>query len=224
MSELQIIGGAASNFVWTVRIALTEKGVPYQHVAAMPHTPEVDAVHPFGKIPVLRHGEVALAESRAICGYIDRRFDGPRLFPADPVKAAQLEQWVSIVVTHIDQTWLRQYLIAYVFPGTPDGSPDRARIEAAVPKLAQQFPVMERAVAGGYLCGDTFTLADMYFTPILYYMQRGAESAALLAQSPNLKAYLERNMARRSVQETLPQTFPGQAGRSQGQSDGTRAA
>jgi glutathione S-transferase len=43
----------------------------------MPHTPEIDAVHPLGKIPALRHGDVTLAESRAICFYIDHAFGGP---------------------------------------------------------------------------------------------------------------------------------------------------
>ena len=27
------------------------------------HTPEVDAIHPFGKIPAMRHGDVTLFES-----------------------------------------------------------------------------------------------------------------------------------------------------------------
>jgi len=31
--------------------------VPYRHSETMPHTPDVDAIHPFGKIPVMRHGE-----------------------------------------------------------------------------------------------------------------------------------------------------------------------
>ena len=65
MADLQIIGGSPSNFVWVTRIFCTEKGVPYKHVQAMPHTPEVDAIHPFGKVPVMRHGDVTLCESRA---------------------------------------------------------------------------------------------------------------------------------------------------------------
>ena len=84
MAELQIIGGPQSNFVWTTRIVCAEKGVPYQHISVMPHTPEVDAIHPFGKIPVMRHGDVTLCESRAIISYIDRTFDGPSLTPRDP--------------------------------------------------------------------------------------------------------------------------------------------
>lgn len=211
MPELELIGGAPSNYVWTCRIALAEKGVPYRHVGIFPHTPEVDAIHPFGKIPVMRHGGIELAESRAICGYIDSVFDGPKLLPADPVKAAQIEQWVSIVNTEIDPVWLRQYLVAYVFPKTPDGSPERDKIEAALPRMEKQFAVMDRAVAQtGHLAGDAFTLADMNFLPILFYMTTRPESSALLARSPNLTRYLERHKTRKSVVETMPERLAGQ--------------
>jgi glutathione S-transferase len=211
MPDLELIGASPSNYVWTCRIALAEKGVPYKHVSAKPHTPEVDAIHPFGKIPVMRHGAVELAESRAICAYIDNVFPGAKLAPEDPVKAAQVEQWVSLVNTEIDPVWLRRYLVGYVFPKTPDGSPDRALIDAALPKMEQQFAVMDRATATGHLVGDSFTLADMNFLPILFYMGTRPESTALLLRSSHLKQYLDRHMARKSVQETFPTFFPGQA-------------
>jgi glutathione S-transferase len=205
MPELELIGGSPSNYVWTCRIALAEKGVPYRHTSAMPHTPMVDAIHPFGKIPVMRHGEVELCESRAICAYIDNVFDGPKLVPTDPAAAAQVEQWITIVNTTIDPVWLRQYLRAYVFPKTADGSPERDTIAAALPRMEQQFPVMERAVADtGHLAGATFTLADMNFLPILFYMTTRPESSALLAGMPALKRYLDHHMARQSVQATMP--------------------
>jgi glutathione S-transferase len=214
MPELELIGGSPSNYVWACRIALAEKGVPYKHTSAMPHTPEVDAIHPFGKIPVMRHGAVELCESRAICGYIDNTFAGPRLVPADPVQAAQIEQWISIVNTAIDPVWLRQYLRAYVFPKTADGSPERDTIEAALPRMEQQFPVMDRAVAeSGHLAGGAFTLADMNFLPILFYMTTRPESSALLERTPALKRYLDRHMARKSVQDTMPTMKPGAAAR-----------
>jgi glutathione S-transferase len=213
MTELQIIGGPASNYVWMCRIACAEKGVPYSLTSVMPHTPEVDAIHPFGKIPVMRHGDVTLGESRAICAYIDRTFDGRPLVPADPVKAAQVEQWVSIINTHIDPVWIRQYVGAgYLFPGTPDKSPNRTAIDAALAKMQQQFPVMDAAVKSGHLVGDMFTLADMNFMPILFYMNKFPESSALLATSPNLKAYFERHIARKSVQDAIPQSAQGTAG------------
>jgi glutathione S-transferase len=213
MPELHIIGGPASNYVWMCRIACAEKGVPYTLTSVMPHTPEVDAIHPFGKIPAMRHGDVTLGESRAICAYIDRTFGGPPLVPADPLQAVQVEQWVSIVNTTIDPVWIRQYVGAgYIFPGTPDKSPNRTAIDAALVKMQQQFPVMDKAVASGHLVGDSFTLADMNLMPILFYMNKFPESSALLGASPKLKAYFERHFARKSVQGSIPQSAPGTAG------------
>ncbi len=222
MAELEIIGHAASNFVWVCRIACAEKGVPHRLTTALPHTPAIDAIHPLGKMPAMRHGEVTLAESRAICLYVDRAFAGPALVPADVLPAAQVEQWLSIVNTAIDPVWVRQYMVAYMFPGTPDGSPNRAGIEAVLPKMEQQFAVMDRAVARGHLVGDTFTLADINLIPILYYVTKFPESGALLKRASNLSAYFERHVARKSVQETIPQELP--PGVARNRTDATRAA
>jgi glutathione S-transferase len=206
MAELQIIGASPSNFVWVTRIVCIEKGVPYKHVQVMPHTPEVDAIHPFGKIPVMRHGEVTLCESRAIIAYIDRTFDGPSLVPRDPIAATQVEQWVSMVCTTIDPLWIRQYYAAYVLTARAGREPDRAQIDAVIPKMAPQFDIMDRAVGKtGHLVGDGFTLADAYLTPILYYMNAVPESRALLAKSANLAACLDRHLGRKSVQEAKPE-------------------
>ena len=122
MSKLQIIGAPQSNFVWVTRIVATEKGVPYDLIPARPHTTVVDAVHPLGKIPVMRHGDAAVGESRAICLYIDRAFDGPSLVPSTPAEAARTEQWVSIICTSVDLVLIRQYAGAYFFPKSSDKS------------------------------------------------------------------------------------------------------
>ena len=210
MAELKLIGAPQSNYVWVCRIACAEKGVAYTLEPARPHTPEVDAIHPLGKIPAMRHGDVVLCESRAICGYIDRAFNGPPLIPSDPVKAAEVEQWVSLINTGFDPVMVRQYMLGYLFPGTPDGSPNRALIDAALPKMEVQLQILDRAVAKtGYLVGDGFTLADIDLVPILYYLSKMPESAALLAKAAHLMAYFERHMARPSVKETVPPPFPG---------------
>jgi glutathione S-transferase len=204
MPELELIGGPQSNYVWTCRIALAEKGVPYTLTATMPHTPVADATHPLGKIPSMRHGDLTLAESRAICLYIDRAFSGPPLVPADAVAAAQAEQWISIINTAI-QPAVSQYLSGYFFPGTSDGSPNRVRIAEALPKVEPHFALLGRTVAKtGYLAAGTFTLADMTMMPMLYYLSKVPESAAMLNRSASLKTYFERHLARASVRQTVP--------------------
>ncbi len=213
MPELEIIGGAASNFVWVCRIACAEKGVPYKLTSVMPHTPEVDAIHPFGKIPAMRHGDLMLGKSRAICSYVDRTFDGPQLVPADPDQG-RAGRAMGVDYQHAHRSDLdppirgrRLYL-----PGTPDKSPNRTVIEAALPKMQQQFPVMDKAVKSGYLVGNSFTLADMDFMPILYYMTKFPESSELVAGHPNLKAYFERHVMRKSVQDSIPESAPRNRG------------
>jgi len=210
MPTLEIIGAPQSNYVRVTRIACHEKGVPYTLTPARPHTPEVDAIHPFGKIPVMRHGDVSLCESAAICTYIDHAFDGPPLVPRDAVTTARAEQWISLHNTTIDPVLVRQYLLAYFFSGLPDDAPDRARIEAALPAMRQHFAVLETALSGGaYLAGPAFTLADAFLLPTMYYMARMPESGEMLKASPNLSAWYDRVSARASVKETEPPPMPG---------------
>ena len=212
MPELRIIGGPQSNYVRVARIACAEKGVPYTLVPVMPHSPEVGAIHPFGKIPVMRHGDVTLSESRAICFYIDHTFAGPPLTPRHPVDGARTEEWISLVNTHIDPLLVRQYLAAYFFPRTQDGRPNRAAIDVALPKMEEHFAVLDHAVGKtGHLVGHTFTLADMNLLPILFFMDNAPESRAMLGRSASLKAYAERHMARASIKDTIPPPFPGRS-------------
>jgi glutathione S-transferase len=213
MAELQIIGAPQSNYVCVTRIACGEKGVPYTLLPERPHSPEVDAIHPFGKIPVMRHGDVTLSESRAICYYIDHAFDGPPLVPRDAALGARAEEWISLVNTHIDPLLVRQYLRAYFFPGgTPGGSPDRPAIDAALPKMEPIFALLDGAVARtGHLVGDSFTLADINLLPILFYMNKTPESSAMLRRATQLDAYYQRHWGRPSVQEATPPPFPGRA-------------
>lgn len=203
MNRVQVIGLPQSNFVWSVRIALAEKGVTHENVPAPPHSPEASAVHPLGKIPALRHGDVALAESRAIVDYVDRTFDGPPLIPADPLGRARNDQWTAIVISSIEPVLVRQYLFAYMFPGTEDGAPDRPRIEAALPKVDQALDALERGLADGEI-GGAFGRVDAFLVPILFYLRSTPEGGPALAARRHLAAYLDTHLERSSVASTMP--------------------
>lgn len=204
MDRVQLIGLPQSNYVWATRIACAEKGVLHENVAAAPHSPDVEAIHPLGKIPVMRHGNFVLCESRAICSYIDRAFDGPALMPTSVRQAAIAEQWTSILLTSIEPVAIRQYLFGYMFPGTPDGSPDRARIEAAVPQLAAGLHVVADAIDAGHLGGPDFRIADAFLIPILFYLQKSPEAGEIIAKSSVLGGYMDRQTRRKSVVDTMP--------------------
>jgi glutathione S-transferase len=160
-------------------------------------------------MPVLRHGDVELFESKAIATYLDRRFAGPSLFPSEPLPAALVEQWVSLVNTLVDRTLIRTYLLAYAAPKTADGKPDRQAIEAVIPALHDQIAVLDRAVARtGYLVDDQYTFADINLMPILYYMRLVPEGAETLGRATNLAAYYDRHAERPSFKSTIPPQGP----------------
>jgi glutathione S-transferase len=182
-----------------------EKAIPYELKQSPPHSPDVDAIHPFGKVPVMRHGDFELCESKAIATYLDLSFPGPKLIPTDPRHAALTEQWVSLVNTKIDGTLVRTYLLNYIFPKTSDGSPDRKVIDAVVPAVKQEIELLDRAVAkGGFLAGDSFTFADINVMPILAYLKNFPEAGSAIAAAKSLSAYYDRLVARPSFQKTIP--------------------
>jgi glutathione S-transferase len=210
MDKVQIVGVPQSNYVWVVRMACEEKGVPYEIVPARPHTPDVDALHPLGKIPGMRHGDVELCESKAIVTYIDKTFPGAKLIPEDARGAAEVEKWVSLVNTSIDPCLVRSYLLAYFFPKTADGKPDRAAIDGVLPTMQKQITLLDQAVAKtGYLAGNGFTLADINLLPILYYVQRCPEGAAMIKAAESLAGYFARHAERPSFKASTPPPPPG---------------
>ena len=201
---LQIIGIPQSSFVRVVRMAAHEKGVDYELVPAMPHTDEVMAIHPLGKVPVMRHGDVELAESEAIVRYIDREFDGPALFPDDAAKADLVGQWISIVTTAIDLTMIRRYVLEYFFNKDEDGNVVRDTIDDSVDKFPALFEVLNGAVKDGYFGSDRFTAADCFIAPILFYVSMFPEGKEHLEKQDALNAYYGRLSERESFKATTP--------------------
>ena len=212
MATIEIIGFAPSTYVRAARMACEEKGVPYELKPAAPHSPEVAAIHPFGKIPVLRHGDFELCESKAIATYIDRAFDGPPLFPAEPRDLARAEQYVSLVNTMMDHVFVRTYLFAYVFPKTADGKPDRAAIDAVTPTMREHVAILDKAVAtNGHLAGRQYSFADINLMPILYYVRQFPEGGEAIAKAGHLAEYYERHAARPAFKNTIPPPPPSRA-------------
>jgi glutathione S-transferase len=205
MPKPEIIGSVRSTYTWVVRMVCEEKGIEYVLTERPLGAPELLAIHPLGKMPVLRHGEVELFESKAIATYLDRSFPGPPVFPSDPRLAALTEQWVSPVNTVMDRTLIRTYLFAYIAPKTANGAPDREAIEAVMPAVREQLGILDRAVARtGCLVAEHFTFADINLLPILYRVRQFPEGAEALTAATHLAFYCDRHAARPSFARTMP--------------------
>jgi glutathione S-transferase len=209
MTKPEILGSLRSTYTRAVCMLCEEKGIDYQLTETPLNAPSLYAIHPLGRMPVLRHGEVELFESKAIATYLDLSFPGPRMIPSDPRLAGLTEQWVSLVNTLVDRTFIRTYLFAYLVPMLTGGHPDRQAIDAILPEMREQIAILDKAVAAtGHLVGEQFTFADINLLPILHRVQQAPEGAEAVKAAQHLARYYERHSARPSFQRTAPPPGP----------------
>ena len=211
MSEIEIVGVDMSPFVRTCRIACVEKGVSYDLSFDYPNGLEdlqSDAhlaLHPFGRMPVMRHGDFVLFESSAICRYIDGTFDGAALVPGERRQAAIMEQWISAFADYVIPRVARDYIVQYAFPKGPDGTPDMEAINKALPQVRSTLKILNKALEDGpYLLGETPYIADFYLLPVFDYVAAMPEGAELLGAAPNIARFRDAFSKRASYAATLP--------------------
>jgi len=95
-TSLKLYGVPQSPFVRKVRIALEEKGLPYEMEAPVP------GQHPTGKMPVLRDGAVGVPDSSVICAYLEKTRPSPPFYPDDTgdyARALFLEEYADTAMT-----------------------------------------------------------------------------------------------------------------------------
>src|ERR1700710_1546512 len=182
-----------------------EKGIQYTLTETAIADPELFTVHPLGKMPALRHGDVCLFESKAIATYLDRAFEGPEMFPREPLPAALTEQWVSFVNTVVDRTFIRTYLYEYIAARRDKRNPDRNVIDSVLPDLHRQITILDTAVkTPGFLVADRFTFADINLMPILHRLAQAPEGNDALGRAVHLSKYYAQHAQRNSFQRTSP--------------------
>ena len=209
MSELILYGAPMSTYVRTARMTCVEKDVTYslqhqtiQEVRSDAHR----ALHPFGKMPAMRHGDLVLYETPAICRYIDAAFDGPPLQPEEPAAIGRMEQWISVVTSYVYDDFIRRCVLQYIFPQGPDGQPDRKAIDAAGPDLERDLRILDNAYgANDYIVGGNGpTIADLFLAPILAWFVKTPEGEALMGRHANVRRALQVMEQRRSFRKTEP--------------------
>ncbi len=156
------------------------------------------ALHPFGQVPVLLHGERRVFETLAICHYLDRHL----LSTADTLDDPEQDAWASALLTTVDTRLIRRYLLRVAGP-RPDPQFTDAEHERAAAEVSATLAVLDCQLGGSaFLCGPDFCLADALLAPMLDYLERLPEPRWLAAW-PRLAAYLIRLRERPSGQAIL---------------------
>jgi glutathione S-transferase len=202
-----LLGDPRSTHVRSARMAFVEKGISYELDPQPPHSEAVNAVHPLGKIPVLRSGSLQLFETSAIMRHVDEAFPGPKLLPETAADRARAEQWISSVHCYFFDSMIRRYVLQYIFPKGADGKPDRAVIDGALSDMKTHFGIIDAAYGNrNFLVGEQATLADLFLAPIVFYVQNMPEGKDVLAPLANVRRAHAAMAERESYKATVPPT------------------
>ncbi|MEM9685101.1 MAG: glutathione S-transferase family protein [Pseudomonadota bacterium] len=205
MSDFTIFGFDASTYVRSARMMCEEKGVSYDLQPVDLGSPDHLKLHPFGKIPSVRHGDFSLYETIAIGRYVDRVFDGPALQPHDPKAAARMDQWLSATEDYLYDVLIRQIVWQRLVVPSRGGAADEAMIAAAVPNMVRHLDILEANLDGrSYLAGEDVSLADLVLLPIMSYLRMTPEGGPEIAKRANVSAWYDRMAERPSYAATLP--------------------
>jgi glutathione S-transferase len=207
MSEWVVHSIPGSPFGRAVLATLEEKGVAFRLAPVAPGTlraPAHVARHPFGRIPVLEHGDFRLYETQAILRYVDRVLPQPALTPADPQAAGRMDQLMNINDWYLFQGVVN--VIAFqriVGPRLMGLTPDEAAIAAAMPKARSVFEELSRHLGDrAFFTGESLSLADLLIAPQLDFLRETPEWAPLTIGSATLSRWLDRMNARPSMAAT----------------------
>ena len=200
---------------------LEELGVAYEvkryerDAKTMLAPPELLAVHPLGKSPVIVDGVVTVAESGAVIEYLIDRYGAGRLMPpAGTPERLRYTYWLH----YAEGSAMPPLLLKLVFDRvasspTPWPISTIARkiagnVQSAfiAPQLKRHLDYMEaELVAHPWFAGGEFTAADVQMS---FPLEASVARAGLNASRPHLTGFLERIHARPAYQRALQRGGP----------------
>ncbi|TCT02612.1 glutathione S-transferase family protein [Aquabacter spiritensis] len=159
--EVEIISSSTCPFAQRTRMVLATKGIAFSlKEISLDDKPDwFLKLSPYGKVPVLRHGEKVLWESAVINEYLDEVFPAVPMLPQDPFRRALARIWIDFanvrMVPHVYKFMLRQDQEGQEF--------QRERLTAAV--LFMEHSGLRELSGGPFWMGDRPNLVDFTFFP-----------------------------------------------------------
>ena len=190
---LKLCGFHISNYHNKVRIALLEKGLPFEEDpgCAPSQKDEFLARSPLGKVPFLElDGGRRLAESEVIGEYLEEAYPQKPLLPKDPFERAKVRELVKFIELHLELVARRLY--GQVFFRRNASEETKQAAEKDLAKGVRAFKALVRFEP--YIAGSELTLADcaaFVHLPLVSLTSKHAFGRDYLEDMPQLKPYLK---------------------------------
>ncbi len=207
--NLTIYGFKYSVYCRIISMICHEKGVAADWIEVNPFDGSAPAdygdLHPFGRVPVVVHGDFALYETAAIAGYVDEAFPGPSLQPEKVKARARMAQIVAIVDSYAYIPLVRQVFSHRVFRPMFGQPSDEQAIHDGLSKAKVVLKALEAVAADGpFIADDDPSLADFHLAAMIDYFAASEEGRDMLEKYPKLSAWWANLATRESVTATNP--------------------
>ena len=192
---LRLIGFEHSVYTWIVRLVLDVLELPFDYVEtdpfADPPDPLLARYTPLDRVPVLAQGSFQLIETVAICRYLVALTGDRMLLPRDPRGMARMAQVIGLADADVYPIMVRQVFSAgYYEPRIMGAATDADRVAAGLLRATPVLSLLESIAAEGLQLGNgALSLADLHLAPMISYLTRVPEGAALLADHRALSAW-----------------------------------
>lgn len=188
---LKLYGFSVSNYYNMVKHALLEKGLPFEEVAFYAgQSPEVLAISPRGKVPVLGVEQGFVNETSVILQYLEDTQSGPALLPKTPFERAQVLALAKEIELYIELPARACFGEAFFGMPVPEAIKEKAKAE-----LLLGFASLGRhGKFAPYVAGATLSVADVYFlysVSLACAVGKKLFDLDLLAELPAARALLE---------------------------------
>ncbi len=203
----KLLGAFGSPFVRKAYVALTEKGIPFEHEQVIPFgvSAEYRKLSPLGKIPAYQDGDKTLADSSVIIAYLERTHPQPALYPSDAYDYAR-----ALWFEEFGDGGLAPVMGAKVFfpkviaPRFFNQEPNLAEIQKVVDtEVPPMFDYLEGELGDNeYLVANKFTVADIGVATI-FVNYAFAGYGVDPKRWPKLAAYIERILNRPSFKSAI---------------------
>jgi len=199
---IKLYGAPISNYYNMVKVALIEKGIDFEEVLTPPsQDPAYLNQSPMGKIPCIETPDGFLSESLPILEYLESLESDAPLLPLDAFAQAKAREISQVIELNVE-------LVARRGLGGLRGKPVA---DLTISEMQRDLPKGCAAVArltqfGPFICGETFTYADIVGFFSLILANRIAIAVAdtdLMALIPGAQAWFEMMQSRPSVATAL---------------------
>jgi glutathione S-transferase len=189
---IKLCGFRISNYHNKVRIALLERGIPFEEDCEV-HPSQKDEYlsrSPMGKVPYLEVDGARIRESSVILEYLEDAFPQRPLLPKDPLERARVRELLVFVELHLELVVRRLY--GGLFFGGKFSDETKAQVEKGVAKGVRALKALVKFEP--FIAGKELTLADcaaFVHLPLVSLVTKSAYGRDFLEDIPQVKPYLK---------------------------------